>query len=101
MIVKPSISFLTNASDGKLIIDVSGILAAMKDNASFTSPSPSLADVTAALDAFSVALAAAKDGGKTLTAVKKEKRKALVTLLRQLASYVQVESNGDMAVLLS
>jgi hypothetical protein len=36
-----------------------------------------------------------------MTAIKNDKRAALVALMRQLASYVQVKCNGDMAVLLS
>lgn len=101
MIVKPSISFLKNDSDAKFIISVNGIIAAMTGNAHYTTPVPTLAAVTTALDEFTTAMADAVDGGKTLTAIKNDKREALATLVRQLASYVQVTCDGDMAILLS
>ena len=101
MIVKPSITFLNKDSDAELITRVSGIVAAMTGNAHYATPAPALADITTAINAFATAVADAVDGGKTLTAIKNEKRAALVTLMRQLASYVQVACNEDMAVLLS
>jgi hypothetical protein len=93
--------FLNTDSDPKLITDTSGILTALTENASYPAPAPTLADVTAAWTAFSTAVADAANGGVTLTSIKNDKRAALVALLRQLASYVQVTCNGDMTVLLS
>ena len=68
---------------------------------SYATPSPTLAVVQAALDAFIAAIADAADGGLTLTAIKNDKRAELVALLRQLASYVQVACKSDLTVLLS
>jgi len=45
-----------------------------------------MADVSAAKDAFATAVTNAADGGTVLTAIKNEKRAALVTLVRDLAS---------------
>lgn len=101
MVVKPYISFLNEDNDGQLITRTGGIVTAMTGNASYPTPAPTLASVSTALTAFSTAVSDAVDGGVTLTAIKKEKRAALVALLRQLASYVQVTCNGDLAVLLS
>jgi hypothetical protein len=101
MIIKPSISFLTNDSDPLLITDTQTILTSMTGNASFPAPDPALADVTTALNNFITALANAADGGVTLTATKNDMRAALVALLRDLANYVQVACNGDLTVLLS
>lgn len=101
MVVKPSISFLKNESDAKLITTVNGIIAAMTGNTHYATPAPTLAAVTTALNEFTTAVADAIDGGKTLTAIKNDKREALAALLRQLASYIQVACNEDMAVLLS
>jgi len=101
MITKPSISFLTTDSDPELIVDVGGILTGMTGNASYTTPSPTLPVVTAALTAFSDAETAALGDGVVLTATKKDKRADLAALVRDLASYVQVACKGDLTVLLS
>jgi hypothetical protein len=101
MITKPSISFLRNDTDAKLITDSRGIVADMTDNPHYPTPTPTLAVVTTAINDFETAVTNAEDGGKTLTAIKREKRAALEQLMRQLASYVQVACNGDMAALLS
>ena len=101
MIVKPFISFLNLDSDAQLVTRVNGILNSMATNPSYPTPAPTLASVRTAWQEFSAAISDAVDGGVTLTAIKDAKRAALVALLRQLASYVQVTANGDMAVLLS
>jgi hypothetical protein len=101
MIVKPFISFLNNASDAQLIVDVNGILTGLTGNASYPNPSPTLTAVTAALNAFTTAVADAIGGGVMLTSVKNDRRAELVALIRELASYVQVTCKGDMTVLLS
>ena len=101
MIVKPSITFLTADSDALLVTDTGSILKGMTGNANYPTPSPALALVTTALDDFTTALANAAGGGITLTAIKNDKRAALVVLLRELASYVQVACKGDLTILLS
>lgn len=101
MIVKPSVSFLLKDNDAALFNRVNGIVTAMTDNTSYPSPTPTLADVGAANDDFAAAMANAVDGGLTLTAIKNQKRAALVALMRQLAIYVQANCADDLAVLLS
>ena len=101
MIVKPSISFLTKDNDAHLLTSTAAIMTGMTGNPAFITPAPTLVVVQAATGAFSTAVSNAVDGGVTLTAIKNEKRALLVALLRQLASYVQVTANGDIAVLLS
>jgi len=101
MIVKAAIGFLSKDSDEKLAKDVQSAITGMTDNANFPKPTPGLADVTAALIAFTVALADAVNGGKEMTSIKNANRAELVSLMRQLASYVTETSNGDMTKLLS
>ena len=101
MIIKPSISFLNLDSDPQLIVDTETILTSMTGNASYPTPDPSLADITAAKNDFATALANAADGGVTLTKIKNDKRAVLAGLLRKLANYVQVACNGDLTVLMS
>ena len=43
-------------SDAQLIVHVGGIITGMTGNASFPTPSPTLAAVTAALNAFTTAV---------------------------------------------
>jgi len=101
MIVKPYISFLSRASDPDLIVMVGGIVTSMTGNAHYPAPAPALPVISAALDEFAQAVANAADGGRTLTAIKNARRTALTTLVRQLATYVQLTCNGNMAVLIS
>ena len=101
MIIKPSVQFLNSDSDAVLITRTGGIITAMTGNAHYPTPAPGLPAVQTALDEFIVAVNDAADGGVVLTAIKNAKRAALVALLRQLASYIQVTCNGDMTVLLT
>src|SRR5258706_10558542 len=103
MIVKPSISFLNDDSDAQLISDVGSIITGLTGNPGYTTPAPGLPVVTTALNAFTTALADidSAGGGVTLTATNNDKRAGLVTLIRELASYVQVACKGDLTVLLS
>lgn len=64
MIAKPSISFLNEDSDPKLVFDTSNITTQMKDNLSYPTPAPPLADVLAANVAFSTAMS---DAAKLLS----------------------------------
>ena len=63
MTVKPAIGFLTKDGDAQLDQDTETIIASMTGNANFPTPSPTLAVITTALSAFTVALADAADGG--------------------------------------
>src|SRR5438874_8135206 len=101
MTVKPAIGFLTKDGDAQLDQDTETIIASMTGNANFPTPSPTLTVITTALSAFTVALADAADGGVEKTAIKNAKRAELVSLLRQLSSYVFATADGDMTKLLS
>lgn len=101
MITKPAIGFLNSTSDALLVTGTETIVNSMTSNPDYVTPVPALATVTTALNAFTVALSNAADGGKEMTAIKNAKRAELVSLLRQLASYVGVTCGSDMAKLLS
>lgn len=60
-----------------------------------------LKDVTAAQADFHGAIDNAADGGRQLTAVKSQKREALIELLGQNATYVQGIAAYDLAMLKS
>lgn len=101
MIVKPTVSFLSTDGDARLATNIEVIISSMTGNANYPAPTPPLAVVQAAKEAFINALSAAADGGKTLTARKNDRRAALVVLVRQLANYVATACNGDLTVLIS
>ncbi len=101
MIVKTAIGFLRTNPDGQLIIDVQAIISGLTNNPDFPSPTPTIAAVSSALDAFTVAKAEAVKGGKEATALKRAARAELVALLRQLANYITDTSDGDLTKLLS
>ena len=101
MVIKPSITFIGADSDMALIKDTTTIITSMTDNPAYPTPAPTLAAVQTALNTFSNAVAAAADGGKTLTAAKNAARTALAMLVRELASYVHVACKGDIQKLLS
>lgn len=101
MVVKAAISFLNTDPDAQLIVDVQSPITGLTGNASFPTPAPTLTVVSTALAAFQAALADAANGGTELTAIKNGKRAELVSLMRQLASYVTVTAAGDLTKLLS
>lgn len=68
--------------------------------AAYPSPPFTAAQLGTALEAFSTAAAAAKNGGALATSVKRDKRAALVTIMRALATYVEGEHGNDMTKLL-
>lgn len=88
-------------SDAAFVQLVQAILLALATNPFFPTPSPSIAVITTALDDLQDALSKAATGGSSATAVKDQKRAALETLLKQLASYIQLVSGDDVAMMLS
>lgn len=100
LIVKPTINFLSTDTDSQLIIRVHGIIQALTGNADYPNPLPPLSLVSDAQHAFEAACSNAALGGMLLTAIKNAKRGELVSLIRQLASYVTVACHGDLPTLL-
>jgi hypothetical protein len=78
-----------------LITYTENILKRMTGNASFATPSPSLATITTAVDDLRAAEAAAISRLKGAAAARNDKRKTLVGLLQQLRSYVQSVADAD------
>ncbi len=75
------------------------IIACLSGNVNFSTPTPSLEDVTAGADAFDAALAL--PNSKEATARRAQCRGKLTDLLNDLAEYVQEASKGDVTVMLS
>ncbi len=88
-------------ADDVLDTKANTIIADMTGNVNYPTPVPDLPTVQAALDAYEVALADAKNGGLEKTALKDAKRAVLETLLKQLGAYVQANCKNDLSILLS
>ena len=73
----------------------------VQDNPRFATPTPTLAAVTAAREALEAATIAAKDGGRTLIAIRRARQAELKLLLDQLAGYVASVAAGDAEAILS
>lgn len=95
------ITSFSRYSDSELSSKAAFIISSLTGNTSFPSPTPPLAELQTALQAFNAADEAALDGEKLNTAIKNQKRSELVALLVSLALYVQLTSNNDEVLLLS
>src|SRR5207302_7330739 len=101
MNVKPAIGFLSQDGQAPFTDKVTAILQWMTNNPAYPSPTPALDVVQTAFNACKVAAADAVQGGVQNTAIRDARRAELVSLLRQLASYVSAMANGNLETLLS
>ena len=95
---------LINLSTTEKIAKARQIVSAMTGNANFTTPHPTLTQVTTATDDFDSAFAdaqAARQNALTKTSILREKEDALDVVLRQLAAYVESISGEDDTKILS
>ena len=88
-------------SDSNLLTFADNVITRVSGIAVFSNIFPDVADVTNSRDEFRTALANAKDGGKSLTSTKNQKRGVLVANLKLWASYIEDHSNNDEALVLS
>lgn len=98
--IRVSLSF-SNGSDDALENTARAVDAHIYQSGSFTAIPVQQAVLETAISTFADARAAQKQGGTVATAVKNNRRAELIALLQQLAFFVQVASNNDLAALLS
>jgi hypothetical protein len=77
------------------------IIDKMTGNEAFATPKPTLIELAAALSSYNAAMGKAENGSKSDTVVKNNWRKTLGDLMKELADYVQITSEGDEAIILS
>ena len=77
------------------------IIDSMTGNPHFTSPVPTIEEITTANDEYITARSNAETGDRESVAIKNQKREALENLLNKLALYVEASSNDDEAIMLS
>ena len=73
----------------------------MFNNPAFPTPPVDMTTFKSAIDTFSASVAAALDGGKSVTALKNKRRGEVILMLRQLGHYVEVACKGDLATFTS
>jgi hypothetical protein len=100
VVIKVSLTF-ARLSDVEVDNFAQGVIDSMTENAAYPAPPVTMASLQAAGTDFAVKIAAARAGGPADTAAKNNARQLLLHLLRQLASYVQINCHNDMAILLS
>jgi len=87
--------------DTDLIVFVRNVVTLMTSNAQYPQPSPDLATITTSVDDFETKVQAALNGGKIIIAARNAARVELLSLMRQLAAYVQGNCDADLAALLT
>jgi hypothetical protein len=79
-----------------LITYAQGIVKSMTGNAAFATPSPTLASITQAINDLQTAETAVLARTKGAATTRNDKRTALLTLLQELRSYIQVQADASM-----
>jgi len=88
-------------TDSELDQQAEAIVVAMTGNADFPTPVPPLADVTDTINNYQEGLTKAATGDHTAVEIKDQRRQDLENILRQLGLYVQAQSGGDPALIVS
>jgi hypothetical protein len=86
--------------DTDLIAFVRNVITLMTGNAQYPTPVPALTVVTTSVNAFETAVHDALDGGKIPIATRNAARMELLSLVRQLAAYVQGNCGADLVNLI-
>lgn len=87
--------------DDNLLVKANSIHAAIPLNPVFLDPVPSMTDLENAIQEYSEALEASRDGDRLKVAIKNQKKAQLVEVLHLLADFVLFKSEGDRVVAMS
>src|SRR5689334_20006311 len=90
-----------NMSDHDVVVRGTAVQTGMTGNSNFQNPPVDLAALKTNIESYSALISEALDGSKKEIAQKDKQREAVIKMLRLLARYVEVQSNGDMAVFTS
>lgn len=100
-IIRVSLAFGNEMPDDTLITFSRSVHTLLYGAGGFTNIPVTAPELETAIEAFANAKAAQASGGKAATAEKNNLRADVVKLLKQLAFYVQVASDNNLAMLLS
>jgi hypothetical protein len=95
--IKPLDGF-SNVSDADVVSRCTNIQTNMNGNSHYPTPPVDLATFKTEIDKFSALIAQALDGSKKVIAEKHKQREVVIKMVRLLGRYVEVTSNGDMAL---
>jgi hypothetical protein len=95
--IKPLDGF-SNVTDADVVSRCTNIQTNMTGNPHFPNPPVDLAALKTEIDKFSALIAQALDGSKKVIAERHKQREVVIKMVRLLGRYVEVTSNGDMAV---
>ena len=95
-----AVGWMGTDTDAQFVIDTARVITGMTGNKAFPTPTPALADVIAARNAYTAAVTAGLDS-RLGRSQRQKTRAALVVLLRQLGHYVEDTSAGDRTALMS
>ena len=87
--------------DSDLVSRLNAVHDGMFNNPAFPTPPIDMTTFKPAIDSFSASVAAALDGGKSVTALKNKRRGEVILMLHQLGHYVEVACKGDEATFTS
>ena len=93
-----AIDGFSRVADGDVVSRAANIQVAMTGNGNFPNSPVDLAALKTAIETFSALIAEALDGSKKVIAQKNKQRAAVIKMLKLLGRYVEVSSDGDMAI---
>jgi hypothetical protein len=96
-LIKPLENF-SNVADANVLKRVTAIQTDMTGNVNFPNPPVDMAAFKTAVETFSNLITEALVGSKKVIAQKNKQREAVIKMVRLLGRYVEVTSNGDMAI---
>jgi hypothetical protein len=99
-IIKPQLGFV-GMSDDALLKRLNAVHDGILNNPKFPSPPVDMPGFKAAIDAYTAAVAAMLDGGKTATTERDKRRADAIIMLRLLGHYVEAVCKNDMNVFVS
>ena len=91
----------TAMSDDDVASIGTAVVTGLTDNSQFLALPVDLATLKANIDSFRALIVEALDGSRKVIAQKDKQREAVIKMLRLLARYVEVTSDGDMAMFTS
>jgi hypothetical protein len=91
----------TRMSSTELFTYARAVVLGMTGNVAYPDPPIDIAIFAAAVTALNDALINAMDGSKSAMVARDAARETVVRYMRQLATYVEVKSDGDMATFIS
>ncbi len=94
IMAKPALNF-SNLTIGKKILRIRQIVIATTGSSVYTTPKPTLAAITAAVDQLEDDQLALKTSGPSATTIRNAQNTFVMGLMNEFVAYVSIESGGD------